>query len=256
MPMAVATMPPSAIGESSTRCSPYLRLQAVGARGTRRRSSRRPRPSRPRDGSRAIMTSMAEFSAWIMFICAMYLSPPRPSSALSLISSASCSRWRRRFSGMSLIHVLEHGCRSSRGPSLSAPKDTASFQAAATCASSSACSVLVLFLAPFAERDQVVLQAFDRIAERPVLVVVLRAVTRRIVAGGMRRGAIGDELDERRAAAGARALRGPLRDRVHREEIVAVDADARQCRSPGRAPRTSAARRRPCPGTWRSPTGC
>ena len=59
--------------------------------------------------------------------------------------------------------------------------------------------VLVLLLAPLAARDQVILQPFDRIAQRPVFVVVLGPVARRIVAGGMRRGAIGDQLDQRRA---------------------------------------------------------
>src|SRR5262252_4478 len=42
----------------------------------------------------------------------------------------------------------------------------------------------------------------------------------------MRRGAVGDELDQGRAAALARTLRRPLGDRVHGEEVVAVDADA------------------------------
>ena len=46
--------------------------------------------------------------------------------------------------------------------------------------------VLVLLLAPLAARDQVILQPLYRIAERPVLVVVLGPVTRWIVAGGMR----------------------------------------------------------------------
>ncbi len=43
----------------------------------------------------------------------------------------------------------------------------------------------------------------------------------------MRGGAIGDELDQRRAGALARALGGPLGRGVHGEEVVAVDAQPR-----------------------------
>src|SRR6187402_1232782 len=43
----------------------------------------------------------------------------------------------------------------------------------------------------------------------------------------MCRRAVRDQLDERGTATGARALRGPLRDRIDREEVVAVDANAR-----------------------------
>ena len=81
-------------------------------------------------------------------------------------------------------------------------------------------------LGPLAERDQVLLEALDRIAERPLLVVVLRAVTRRIVAGRVCRAAVGHVLDQGRACATPGPLGGPLRHRVHREEIIAVDADA------------------------------
>jgi hypothetical protein len=34
MPIAVATMPPSEIGESSTRCAPYLRCKPSVTRNT------------------------------------------------------------------------------------------------------------------------------------------------------------------------------------------------------------------------------
>ena len=43
----------------------------------------------------------------------------------------------------------------------------------------------------------------------------------------MRGSPVGHVLDQRRAGAGARAFGGPLRDRMHRQEIVAVDAHAR-----------------------------
>src|SRR5690606_30538888 len=53
-------------------------------------------------------------------------------------------------------------------------------------------------LGPFAQRDQVRFESLDRVAERPALELVLGAVARRIVARGMRRDAIGDQLDQRR----------------------------------------------------------
>ena len=61
--------------------------------------------------------------------------------------------------------------------------------------------------------------------ERPMFLVVLGAITRRVVAGGMRGRAVGDELDQGRAASGARTLCRPFSDGIHRQEIVAVDAD-------------------------------
>ena len=121
------------------------------------------------------------------------------------------------------------------------PYCTASFQPSVTCCVELRRAARLALFRPFADRNQVILQALDRIAERPLLVVVLRPIARRIVAGRMRGGAIRDVLDQRRARARARALGRPLRDRVHGEEIVAVDANARESRSPARARRTSAA---------------
>ena len=81
-------------------------------------------------------------------------------------------------------------------------------------------------LRPLAQIDQVLLEPLDGIAQRPMFVIVLGAVARRIVAGGMRGCAIGDQLDQRGPGAGARPLGRPLRHGIHRQEIVAVDADA------------------------------
>src|SRR6266851_10227975 len=63
---------------------------------------------------------------------------------------------------------------------------------------------------PFADPDQVARQPLDRIAERPFLPLLLRAVAVRIVARRMRAGAIGEQLDQRRALVGPRPLRRPL----------------------------------------------
>ena len=85
----------------------------------------------------------------------------------------------------------------------------------------------MLLLGPLAECNQVVLQAIDRVAERPLLVVVLRAVAGRIVAGRVRRAPVGHVLDQGRARAAPGPLGCPLRHRVHGEEIVSVHADPR-----------------------------
>src|SRR5438045_7181789 len=82
-------------------------------------------------------------------------------------------------------------------------------------------------LGPLAECDQVLLQTRDRIPERPGAPLFLGAVARGIVAGGVRRRPIRHVLDQGGSAALARALRGPLCHRVHRQEIVAVDANPR-----------------------------
>ena len=86
---------------------------------------------------------------------------------------------------------------------------------------------VLAFVRPLAERDQVRLQALDRIAQRPMFVIILGSIARRIVAGGMRSGAISHMFDQRWAGAHARAFGSPLRYCIHREEIVAVDANAR-----------------------------
>src|SRR5215470_8082205 len=70
MPIAVPMMPPSAIGVSSTRCSPYLRCRPSVTRNT---PPKKPTSS-PRittRGSRPSITSIAEFSACTMFMRAM-----------------------------------------------------------------------------------------------------------------------------------------------------------------------------------------
>src|SRR5947208_1775602 len=87
--------------------------------------------------------------------------------------------------------------------------------------------LLVLFVRPRADRDQMLLQARDGVAEREMLVVVAGPVARRIVRGRVRSGAIRDPLDQRRPEIAARPLGGPCRRRIPREEVVAVDAQRR-----------------------------
>src|SRR5262245_31507584 len=86
----------------------------------------------------------------------------------------------------------------------------------------------VALLAPLAEPDQVLLETEYRIAQRPMQALVARPVAARIVAGRVRRHAIGVELDQRRPVVGAGAFGGPAGHGVDGEEIVAVDLYARQ----------------------------
>src|SRR5262249_11150268 len=84
----------------------------------------------------------------------------------------------------------------------------------------------VPLLAPFLQTNQVLLQSLDRVAERPGGGFRLGTIAGGVVAGGMSRCAIGHELDERRTQAFARALGGPTRYRVDRQEVIAVDANS------------------------------
>src|SRR5439155_12777235 len=85
---------------------------------------------------------------------------------------------------------------------------------------------LVPFWRPFAEPDQMLRQALDRVAIGPTLPFVFGTVAGRVVARRMRRDAIGEQLDQGRAMIGARPFGGPFRRAVHGEKIVAVDPEA------------------------------
>src|SRR5579862_6692525 len=184
-------------------------------------------------GSRSSITSMAELSAWTMFMRA--------------IGSALACRGRgRRGAGLALRlaqraqlallllqvrrhlleDVLEHGERIEPGTRGERAEALGLLPGGVDVRLELLLEPRVPLLGPLAERDQVLFETDDRIAERPGAPFLLGAVARGIVAGGVRRGAVGDQLDQRRAAALARALRGPLAHAVHREKIVAVDANA------------------------------
>src|SRR5207342_249194 len=110
MPMAVATMPPSAMGESSTRCSPYLRCRPSVTRNTPPKYPTSS-PMTTTDGSRAIITSMAEFRAWIMFICAIaYLLRlgREPELGIELDFLGQLLALAAQALGKILVDVLEH----------------------------------------------------------------------------------------------------------------------------------------------------
>src|SRR5437773_377902 len=65
------------------------------------------------------------------------------------------------------------------------------------------CSMAIL--GPFAESNQMLLQTYDGITQRPGLPFVLRTVPRRVITRGMCRCAVGDMLDESGTAAHSRA---------------------------------------------------
>src|SRR5215468_1422934 len=240
MPIAAAMMPPSAIGVSSTRCSPYLRCRPSVTRNT---PPKKPTssPSITTRGSRPSITSIAEFSACTMFIRAMR------STLVRAWRGAVCVLRRRgaRLGALPLEqrahllalalqirrhvaeHVVEHGerveertlrQRSVRLGLLPAGRDVR-FELLV--------QLRMALLGPLPERDQVLLETCDRISERPGPPFLLRAIARGIIARRVRRRAIGDVLDERGTGALPRALCRPLRDRVYRQEVVAIDADAR-----------------------------
>src|SRR4051794_10441335 len=67
-------------------------------------------------------------------------------------------------------------------------------------------------------------EALDRIAQRPCLGLPGWPVAARVVGGRMTLGAVGEELDQSRAAVGPRALGSPLHRCIDRERVIAVDA--------------------------------
>ena len=113
------------------------------------------------------------------------------------------------------------------GPVCSVPWVSASFWAAMTSRQDLGLGLLVALLRPDAAQDQVVLQAQDRIAERPGVGLGLRPIGRGIVRGRVRADAIGDVFDQRRPEIAARPLDRPFRHGVHGEIVVAVDPQRR-----------------------------
>ena len=64
------------------------------------------------------------------------------------------------------------------------------------------------FFAPLAQRNEMALQALDRVTERPGGGFFGGAIDRRIIGGGMRTSPVSDMLNERWASTGPRAFGG------------------------------------------------
>src|ERR1044071_8207675 len=73
-----------------------------------------------------------------------------------------------------------------------------------------------------------ILETLDGIAERPGGLLILRAIARRIVAGGVSCSPIRHQLDHGCAETPARAHRSPARGGVDSEEVIAVDTQPGQ----------------------------
>src|ERR1700745_997482 len=176
---------------------------------------------------------MAELSAWTMFIRAIG-SPLAGGGrgrrrvarlALRLAQRAQLALLRLEVGRHLLEDVLEHRQRIERWSAGEGSVALGLLPGRADVSIELLLEPCVPLLGPLAERDEALLEARDRISERPRAPFLLGTVARRIVAGRVRAGPVGHELDERRAAALAGALRGPLGHRIHGEKIVAVDAD-------------------------------
>src|SRR5438093_13150517 len=141
------------------------------------------------------MTSIAELSACTMFIAGI--------SALLLFALAL--EVPRHF----LVHVLEHRAHGREWSLVERAQSFGFLARGAHLFFNLLRHRFVLLLGPGAAADEMHLQALDRIAERPFLGFVGGAVTARIVRGRMRRGAVGEKLDERRPEAAARTLGSP-----------------------------------------------
>jgi hypothetical protein len=113
----------------------------------------------------------------------------------------------------------------------------------------------VALVVPFADRDEMVLQPLDRVAERPGRRLSSGAILQWIVRGRMAFDAVGEMLDQRRALVGPRALGGPGGGGIDGEGIVAVDAKSGDAITYGA--RREGGRFRPGePGETRNRIGC
>ena len=145
---------------------------------------------------------------------------------------------------------------SRNGPSVMVPYFCASFHAAVTSALSSSSSASCFSSDQWPSVIRCCLSRSMGSPSGKPCPIRLWAVLRRIVARRVRAAAVGNVFDQRRAAAASCAVGRPERYRINGQQVVAVNADARECRGRGRALRTGAVRRRQSPGRSKWPTGC
>src|ERR1700741_2110995 len=213
MPMATATMPASPMGVSKQRVRPCFFCKPSVTRKTPPKNP----TSSPKVrtlGSRVMVTSSAEFNAWIMF----------------MVGTASDSQFlalTAQMPGHVLEYVLEHRFHAGLGFGAQRAERHRFSVGGLNFVVRFLSRLDVLRIRPFAELGKMAFQALDRIAQRPFLAFVRGAIAVGIVARGMAFDAIGVKLDHRRAVIGARAIRGPLCRGIDCEKIVAVDAQTR-----------------------------
>src|SRR5689334_9738833 len=122
-------------------------------------------------------TSMAELMAWIMFMRAMSVLPAELAERQHLL--ALHDQASRHF----LEHVLEHRARVVRRRFAEGAVAGGFLELRLHVLGELGHQRVVALLVPFLGGDEVLLEALDRIAERPVLPFVGRAIGGGIVAG-------------------------------------------------------------------------
>src|SRR5262245_5733839 len=207
MPIATPTMPPSAIGVSNTRAAPYF---ACSPSVHRKTPPKKPTssPNTTTFGSLPSMTSIAARIAWIIVIDAM--SSPR------LFALPAQVRRHRR------VDVVEHRRRVVDVTRCERSVALGFLLRREHLALDFLLQPCLVIVRPCSDRDEVPLEAADRIAEGKVLPVVGRTVFRRIVGGRMGAGAVSNPFDQRRAVAATRALDRPARRGDDGEVVIAV----------------------------------
>src|SRR3984957_17847815 len=213
MPIAAPTMPSSLIGVSKQRLAPYLRCSPLVQRNTPPKYPASS-PNTTTLSSRSIETSIA----------------PRIASIIVILGTASDSRLLA-LTAQVRRHLGEYAFEHVAGRRLPAGMQRAVLLRLLLrryhVVEHLRLGLFVALLRPTPARDQMVLQPEHGIAERPLLRFGLRTIGGRVVRRRMRPDAIGDIFDQRRSEIATRALGRPTGDRMHREIVVAVDAQRR-----------------------------
>ena len=190
-------MPPSAIGVSSTRCSPYLRCSpSVTAEHAAEIADVLAHDDHARVALEHDVHRGVERLDHVHVRHGISLPSPRIEPLLEILGPPILARAGRASLQLCalpqqvrrhlLIHVLEHGARVERRTLGEGAVAHRLLPAGASRAPRALLQRRVPLFRPLAEGDQVLLQALDRIAQRPCLPFVLRAIARRIIARRMR----------------------------------------------------------------------
>src|ERR1700741_1303771 len=171
MPMATATMPASPMGGSKQRVRPCFFCKPSVTRKTPPKNP----TSSPKVrtlGSRVMVTSSAEFNAWIMF----------------MVGTASDSQFlalTAQMPGHVLEYVLEHRFHAGLGFGAQRAERHRFSVGGLNFVVRFLSRLDVLRIRPFAELGKMAFQALDRIAQRPFLAFVRGAIAVGLVARGI-----------------------------------------------------------------------